>query len=71
MRKSYIRLCTVAVVSDRVHGKEAEARVSCETALQISVMKRERPPASQPREAPTSWFAENEDEKDKQTWEMV
>jgi hypothetical protein len=57
----------VAVVSDRVHGKEAEARVSCETALQINVMKRERPPASQPREAPISWFAENEEEKDKQT----
>lgn len=40
----------MAVVSDRVHGKEAEARVSCETALQISVMKLERPHASQRRE---------------------
>jgi hypothetical protein len=59
----------VAVVSDRVHGKEAEARVSSETALQISVMKLERPHASERREAPPAWFAEKEKKKYRETCE--
>jgi hypothetical protein len=37
-RSSSIRLCTGTIVSDRVHGKDAEARVSGETVVQIYTM---------------------------------